>query len=140
MSEQTTEAAGATPQQQPVKFEGEVVKGWALVELMGHRSFPGLVTEVTEFGGQMGRVRVPGEKPGEWVIKQDFSGSSVYGLRWGTEEQVRELAKRSGSAISYLALPGAIVTVTADRVVEPDDVDTIVDDDSDDSGPCRDCS
>lgn len=92
-------------EQQVVTFEGEVIKGWAIVEQMGHRAFPGIVTEFAAFGGQMGRVRVPGDKPGEWSMVQDFTPASLYGIRWGTEEQVREAARRARSSLSYLALP-----------------------------------
>lgn len=71
-------------------------EGWAILELMGHRSRPGYVKEVEMAGGKMLRIDIP-VSTGEHVT--EFYGcSAIYSIRPATEEIVRETIKRSYDA------------------------------------------
>lgn len=63
--------------------------GWAVVELLGHRTRPGLVSEVEMFGGKMLQVDI---YVGEKMITEFYGCSSIYGLRPCSEETARKAA------------------------------------------------
>lgn len=71
-------------------------EGWAILEVMGHRTRPGYVKQVEMFGGILLRIDIP---VNETVTVTEFYGcSSIYSLRPATEELVRDTAKSSYSA------------------------------------------
>lgn len=65
---------------------------WAHVEIMGHRSHWGRVTEVSRFGASMLRVDVPTEDP-EVFTTHFYSGSSIFSMTPCTEATAREYGK-----------------------------------------------
>lgn len=66
-------------------------KGWAILELMGHRKRPGLVEEVEIAGGKMLRVDIHGE--GDDVVTEFYGASAIYCLRPVAEEIARDAGK-----------------------------------------------
>jgi hypothetical protein len=93
---------------------------WAIVELMGHRTRAGQVSEVELFGAKMMRIEVPGQAHPEY-----YSASAIYGIRVCTEDEARNhysLARRPLLSASIEDEPGA---------PEPEIVDCRDDDDLD---------
>lgn len=66
-------------------------KQWCLLELMGHSTLAGLVTEEEHFGTKLGRIDIPTSDTE--FLTQYFGGSSVYRATPCTEEIARSLAK-----------------------------------------------
>ena len=73
---------------------------WALIELLGHRSHYGLVSEVTIAGVQMLRVEIPyatkktvDEHVEAFEHVHHYSPSALYGLHELTEQAVRDALK-----------------------------------------------
>lgn len=64
---------------------------WAVVEVMGHRSYAGQVTEVARFGSTMIQVVVPETTTREGFVKL-FASSALYAITPVTEAQAREFA------------------------------------------------
>jgi hypothetical protein len=67
-------------------------EGWAVLELMGHRTRPGLVKEVEIGGGKMLRVDIHGEE--DVVVTEFYGTSAIYSIRPVSEEIARDAAKR----------------------------------------------
>ncbi|MBP2560818.1 hypothetical protein J2857_003587 [Neorhizobium galegae] len=68
----------------------ETFESWAIVELMGHRTRPGLVKEVEIAGGKMLRIDIP---ISETETVTEFYGTpAIYSIRPATEELVRDQA------------------------------------------------
>lgn len=74
----------------------EPLKGWFIVELMGHRRLAGYVTEQTIAGAGFLRVEIPGigTEDGK-VATQFYPPSSVYCLTPTTEPIARSVALNS---------------------------------------------
>lgn len=68
----------------------EPFKGWAILELMGHRRLAGHVQEVTLAGAGMLRIDVPGKDGAD--ATQFFSPSSVYAMTPCGEATARKVA------------------------------------------------
>lgn len=68
-------------------------KGWAILELMGHRKRPGFVEEVEIGGGKMLRVDIHG-KDGD-IVTEFYGCSAVYCLRPVSEEIARDAGEAS---------------------------------------------
>lgn len=67
---------------------------WAVVELMGHRTRAGRISEVEKFGAKMLRIDIPVEGgPGEAgtddFVTEFYAGSAVYGVTPITEDIFR---------------------------------------------------
>lgn len=89
---------------------------WAKIEIMGHRTHYGRVTEVERFGTKMMRVDVP--LPAEKVVDGEgqpeerfatfyYGGGSLFSFTPMTEEAARAWAKRQfddGRSVNPLAL------------------------------------
>jgi len=81
-------------------------RGWAILELMGHRRLAGLVAVEELAGASFFRIDVPGylhtEPSGEQEERggatQFYSASAVYCLTPTTEEVARQLAERARPA------------------------------------------
>lgn len=67
-------------------------EGWAILEVMGHRTRPGFVQEVEIAGGKMLRVDIP--QP-DGPISEFYGASSIYSIRPVEEAIAREAAERS---------------------------------------------
>ena len=70
-------------------------KGWAVLELMGHRRLAGYVQEVQIAGAGMLRIDVPAA---DGEATQFVSPSSLYALTPCTEATARVIAKGSSPA------------------------------------------
>ena len=70
-------------------------EGWAIVELMGHRTFGGMVSEVEMYGGRLLRLDVfddEGEKP---AMTQYYGSSAIYCITPADESMARQVGRRS---------------------------------------------
>lgn len=74
-------------------------KGWAILELMGHRRLAGLVSEQEIGGSGFLRLDVPGPStsdgpsgPSDFIATQFYSPSAVYCLTPTSEEMARAVA------------------------------------------------
>ena len=77
----------------------EPFKGWAILELFGHRRLAGMVEDVEMFGGRMCRIDVPDAKdPTKMLASQLYGHAAVYGMTPCTEETAREVARMSQPA------------------------------------------
>lgn len=104
-------------------------EGWALVELMGHRTRAGRVTEVEAFGTKLLRLDIPVAGEGEETefVSEHYSGSAIYCLTPATEEFARALARRMGDP-----RPVAPMTHRLPSYAEADEADFHDIDDDDD--------
>ncbi len=75
-------------------------EGWARIELMGHRTRVGRVSEVEMYGAKMLRVDLPmtedleGEKSD--FVTEYYGGSSIYAVTPMDVELVQDYVRRSG--------------------------------------------
>jgi hypothetical protein len=65
-------------------------EGWAILEIMGHRTRPGFVREVEIAGGKMLRVDIPTV---DGDITEFYTAQSIYALRPCSEEIARNAAQ-----------------------------------------------
>lgn len=76
----------------PEKFEC-----WAILEIMGHQTYAGYVSEQVVAGQAFVRIDIPGDAElGDWT--KYFGPSSVYGITPVTEQIARLRAKTLGRA------------------------------------------
>lgn len=73
----------------------ECAPQWAIIELMGHIRYGGLVSKDNQFGTAMLRVDVP---EGESFTSQLINPASIYRITMCTEEAARMAAKSGKSA------------------------------------------
>lgn len=75
-------------------------EGWAILEILGHRTRPGYVKEVEMFGGKLIRVDIP-VKDGdvEGHVTEYYGCPSIYSMRPATEEVVKQAAFREYGGI-----------------------------------------
>lgn len=94
-----TEAEGAA------RPEGDF-KGWAFLELMGHRKLGGLLSDATIGGGAFIRIDVfPGDAK-DAVATQFYRPAAVYCITPTTEKMARDYAKACTPApVSRFELP-----------------------------------
>lgn len=79
------------------KFEA-----WGLVEIMGHQSLAGRLSEQVIAGANLLRVDVPQNIPGEAEFRTEYLGpNSIYRLRVTTEEVARQVALRGSTEPAY---------------------------------------
>ncbi len=74
-------------------------EGWAVVELMGHRTLGGYVSEVDMYGGRLLRLNVfDDEDTGTGAAMTQYYGSSaIYCITPADESMAREVGRRSMS-------------------------------------------
>jgi len=65
--------------------------GWAVVEVMGHVTIAGYVTETTIAGAGVLAVAVP---DGDRTVEQLISPTSLYRLTWVGEDEARLVARK----------------------------------------------
>lgn len=100
------------------KFEA-----WGIVEIMGHQSLAGRLSEQVIAGANLLRVDVPQNIPGEAEFRTEYLGpNSIYRLRVTTEEVARQVALRSNTEPSY-AYGLRLQTPALAAAVEADDLD-----------------
>lgn len=110
----------------------ESYKGWAVVELMGHRKLTGYIQQVEQFGAAMLRVDIflPGQE--EPSATQFYGGQAIYCITPTTEAIARGYAQgRLPQPVSRWELPAAREEEDADiddAEYEPDDVECEDDD------------
>lgn len=69
-----------------------VFREWSILELLGHVTLAGLVSEEERFGAKLGRIDIPG--PGDTMTTQYFSAGSIYRLTPTTETIARAVARQ----------------------------------------------
>lgn len=82
-------------------------KSWSILQLLGHKTLAGFVTEENLFGVTMGRIDVPpvGDIPG-WT--QYFGGASIYNLTPVGEDEARlAILKLKARPIEAYVVPTA---------------------------------
>ena len=72
----------------------DAYRGWAIVELMGHRRRAGEVREVEQFGARLLRIDIP-TKDGVGVT-EFYGGGAIYALRPCDEDLARRTADYIG--------------------------------------------
>lgn len=73
---------------------------YAVVELMGHATHIGLLTEVDMFGSKLGQVEAL--QPDGTTVTVHFGGGAVYRITATTEEAAKEMVKpRVYNALPY---------------------------------------
>ena len=70
-------------------------EGWAIVELMGHRTFGGRISEVEMYGGKLLRLDVYDVEGDEPAMTQYYGSAAIYCITPATEETAREVGSRS---------------------------------------------
>ena len=70
-------------------------EGWAIVELMGRRTFGGRVSEVDMYGGKLLRLDVFGKEGEEPELTQYYGSAAIYCITPAAEETAREVGSRS---------------------------------------------
>lgn len=71
-------------------------EGWAILEIMGHRTRPGFVKEVEMAGGKMMRIDIPITETDQ--VTEFYGVASIYSLRPTTEEIARDAIKNAYGA------------------------------------------
>lgn len=71
----------------------EAFESWAIVEIMGHQTYAGLVSEQVVGGTAFVRVDIP-ETEGQPAFTKLFGGASIYCITPTTEPIARAMAKR----------------------------------------------
>lgn len=77
-----------TEEPQTQETPSEAPQQWGIVELMGHVSHAGPITEEVKFGATMGRVDAL-QRDGAFVT-HFFGAASIYRVTYSTEEAIRE--------------------------------------------------
>ena len=96
--------------------DNSAYEGWAVVELMGHRSLGGLVSEVEAYGGRLMRVDVYDGEAEEPALTQYYGASAIYCVTPATEEMAREAGRRT---LPQATVP-ALLSLPATYTVEDD--------------------
>lgn len=92
----------------------DVVERWALVEVMGHRSHYGRISEAAIAGQPLLRVEVPIVGGGFKV--HDYGPSAIFGIEYLAEQEAREGAARRQGRFTQLQLGAGV----EDAHVEPE--------------------
>lgn len=109
----------------------EKFEQWCIVEIMGHQTYAGLVTEQVLGSASFVRVDVP-ESEGIPAFSKCFGAASIYCITPVTEEVARLRAKSLRQApLSVYDLPAEI----RDRMRTPAIAGPITDDDEDYDDP-----
>lgn len=101
---------------------------WAIVEIMGHQTYAGFLSEITIAGTVMLQINIP-ESGGNPSHTKIFGGGAIYGITPTTEEVVvRWLANNSKPAIDpwHIRQPSHVALSDkpyAESVTEFDDDD-----------------
>ncbi len=88
-------------------------EGWAIAELMGHRTFGGYVSEVEMYGGRLLRLDVYDDENTATgaAMTQYYGSSAIYCITPADESTARQVGRRS--------MPGrpqpAMLSYTPDR-------------------------
>ena len=77
-------------------MSGEIIEGFAIVELMGHRKLAGKISRAEILGTEMLRVDVI-DPAGETIATQFYNGASIYALSFCGEKEARAAAAASSS-------------------------------------------
>jgi len=105
----------------------EQFEGWCIVEIMGHQTFAGYVTERAIAGAGMLQIDVPQVDEKHPAFTKLFSPSSIYGITPTTEQHAREAAAQIRvRPVTLYILPepkSQRVAMIADREQEEIDMD-----------------
>ena len=78
---------------------------WVFLEVMGHRSHHGLLTEVDRFGAKMARIDVFGKEDIEPRATHYYGGASIFSITPATEESCRAYVDRWSPKPAVQSLP-----------------------------------
>lgn len=95
--------------------EIEIKDRWGVVELFGHVTLAGRLSEVEQFGTNMLRIEVP---IGDGFVAKDQGPASIYGITWTGEKEARIVAEEHP--------PGILSPYQLDRHLSDDDVMALV--------------
>lgn len=97
----------------------ERFEGWCIVEIMGHQTFAGYVSERAVAGAGLLQIDVPAVDEQHPAFTKLFSPSAIYGITPTTEEHAREAARQIRvRPVSLYILPESRRLPV--RVAEPD--------------------
>lgn len=104
--------------------------GWALVEIMGHRTRVGRVLEVEQFGQKMLRlVELIGQDGATLDHHEDYAGAAIFSLTPLDDLQVLELIERRRADTAWMREPNELGAGDDDEDLDDED-DLDVPDDS----------
>lgn len=99
-------------------------EGWCIVEIMGHQTFAGYVTERAIAGAGLLQIDVPAVDDSHPAFTKLFSPSSIYGITPTTEEHARQAASQIRvRPVTLYILPNPPVARRALTRREMDEID-----------------
>jgi len=92
-------------------------KAWAILEIMGHRKYGGLVTEEQIAGVAFIRLDIP-ESDGQPAVTQFYQPASIYCLTPTTEATARAMGRRfRPEPVSRYEVPGLLAAAPEDDAI-----------------------
>lgn len=123
MSVSTALDEGLLSEEQPFDTRDPKLGGWALIEIMGHRSHHGFVREVQVFGATMCQVLVPfHDKPGV-QSRHVYGGSAIFSLSPCSKAECIKYAPRNWSVSPHPQLTGGAAIHDFSHDDDDDDVE-----------------
>jgi len=99
----------------------ERFKGWAILELMGHRRLGGFVSEDELAGAGMLRIDIPKSEGEGFTCSQYYSPAAMYALTLVSEEIARAVAKSNQPQPAHSwELPARQLAASARQPIPPD--------------------
>lgn len=99
------------------------IEGWAVVELLGHRTRAGRISEQEIAGTSFVRIDVPVEDKEDEFVTEYYGGGAIYSICPAAEEIIRDqhYGKRLPASPMRYAPPAALADLTdADAEVSQD--------------------
>jgi hypothetical protein len=95
---------------------------WGRVEIMGHRTHYGRISEVQRFGATMLQIEIPGAEPDSFEVLY-YAGSAIFGIRPCDEETARKGAEMLRPRVYARPAP-ALIEAETQVEDEPDEDET----------------
>ncbi len=100
-------------------MSAEIIEGFAIVELMGHRKLAGRISRAEILGTEMLRVDVI-DPAGATIATQFYNGGSIYALTFCGEKEARAAAATSSSWQPVTRYEVKMLEAGRPTVVEPE--------------------
>ena len=94
-----------TDNESKVSMEEPAVGEWCIIEVFGHRSHYGLLTEVERFGTKLARIDIFGVGDADPRATHFYGGASIFSITPATEESCRRWISRYEPKIALQSLP-----------------------------------